>query len=232
MWKTCLTLACASVSPFAWATPKAQTRLVAINSVSSADITPSVVQNRFFTKSLRAEVGLSAGTILNESYSRTASAGARAGLFFNELLGLEYNFAQFRSQDSVDLKALRTQEVCIATECRAIEPSFIRLEKSHQLQIVSAPIYGKINLFDWSILYSDLTFSAGAALVETSQGRRWAFTPGIGQRFYFSKSFSLRVDATDLYLRETLANKGTSTSQWRHNWVAQLGLSAFLNEGE
>lgn len=215
-------------------TSKAYGRTVSGNPVQTAETAPTVLQNRFFTKQMRLDVGLSAGTILNESYSKTQSAGARAGLFLSEKIGVEYNFAKFKSEDSADLKALRRQEVCIELECRSIEPSFIRLNRMHQLQIVTAPIYGKINLFDWAILYSDLTLSAGAAQVDSTQGKKWAFTPSIGQRFYFSKAFSLRVDATDIYLKEITSseNTATTTSNWRHNWVAQVGVSAFLNSGE
>lgn len=232
MWKSIALLACASpVSVCLGSGPK-QTRLLAMTTTNTSESAPSVLQNRFFTKRLRAEVGVSAGAILNESYSKTNTFGARAGLFISEKTGVEYNFAKFKSEDSPDLVALRTQEVCVELECRSIEPSYIRINKLHQLQLVTAPIYGKINLFDWAILYSDLTFSAGAAQVDTTQGRKWAFTPAIGQRFYFSKSFSLRVDATDIYLNETVKSGDKSISNWRHNWVAQVGLSAFLNSGE
>ncbi|NBW80854.1 outer membrane beta-barrel domain-containing protein [bacterium] len=232
MWKTLLPLAFAGVSSVSWAGPQAGGRLLAMTSGSVSDAAPAVLQNRFFTKQLRLETGVSAGTILNESYSSTSSFGGRVGLFLSEKVGLEYNFSKFAAADSADLMALRRQEVCVALECRSIEPSFVRLIKSHQLQLVTAPVYGKINLFDWLILYSDLTLSAGAARVETSQGQKWAVTPGIGQRFYFSRSFSLRVDATDVYLKQSVTSGETTVSNWRHNWVAQFGLSAFLNSGE
>ncbi|MEN9827345.1 MAG: hypothetical protein RI953_3090 [Pseudomonadota bacterium] len=232
MWKTTLSLAFAGASSVCWAGPQTGGRLIAMTTNSLADAAPTVLQNRFFTKQLRLETGVSAGTILNESYSSTSSFGGRLGLFLSEKVGIEYNYAAFKAADSPDLQALRKQEVCVALECRSIEPSFIRLTKAHQLQVVTAPIYGKINLFDWLILYSDLTLSAGAARVETSQGQKWAVTPGIGQRFYFSRSFSLRVDATDIYLKQSVTNGETTVSNWRHNWVAQFGLSAFLNSGE
>jgi outer membrane beta-barrel protein len=197
-----------------------------------ADSGPVVLQNRFFTKQMRVEAGLSAGSVVNESYSQTQAAGARLGLFVSEKIGVEYNFAKFSSKDSADLLALRNQEVCAGTECRSITPHFIRLENLNQLQLVTAPVYGKINLFDWAILYSDLTFSAGAAFLRTSQGSKLAFTPSFGQRFYFSKSFSLRLDATDIFLRDAVTKGIVTAENWRHNWFAQIGISTFLNSGE
>jgi len=230
MWKVTL-LSCAAWNLNCLAAEGSQRRLVALNRVETPDAVPTVIQNRFFTKQYRLEAGASFGSLLNESYSKTQSVGARAGMFFTEKIGAEYNFVNFRSVDSVDLVALRTQEICIEKECKSLEPSFIRLNRMHQLQAVTAPIYGKINLLDTVILYSDLTLSAGLAQVQTTQGNKWAFTPGIGQRFYFSKSFSLRVDVTDVYLKESYVSQGKTRDNWRHNWMAQAGLSVFLNSG-
>jgi outer membrane beta-barrel protein len=231
MWKATLLLACAASNLNCYAAEKSQRRIVALNRVETETVAPTVIQNRFFTKQYRVEAGASFGSLLNESYSKTQSVGARAGLFFTEKLGAEYNFVNFRSDDSVDLVALRSQEICIEKECKSLEPSFIRLNKMHQIQAVTAPIYGKINLLDALILYSDLTLSAGMAQVQTTQGTKWAFTPAIGQRFYFSKSFSLRVDVTDIYLKEAHEYQGKKRENWRHNWMAQAGLSVFLNSG-
>lgn len=232
MWKISVLLALAGVSSVCQAADKRDGRLVALSRTEISDATPTVIQNRFFTKKLRAETGASFGTVLNESYSQTKVVGGRLGLFLTEKAGVEYNFSQFRSDDSSDLISLRSQEVCIERECRSIEPSFVRLNRMHQAQVVTAPIYGKINLLDTLILYSDLTLSAGVARVSTTQGEKWAFTPGLGQRFYFSKSFSLRIDVTDIYLKEKLVSGGKSKENWRHNWIAQAGLSVFLNSWE
>jgi outer membrane beta-barrel protein len=232
MWKTIITLAVASGSSFCLASPKIERKLVALNKTEITEPTPNIVQNRFFTKQMRLESGASFGTVLNESYSKTQVTGARVGFFLSEKIGLEYNFVQFRSSDSPDLLALRSQEVCIDLQCRSLEPHFIRLGRMHQGQIVAAPVYGKINLFDSAIIYSDLTFSLGAAQVNTSQGSKWAFTPGFGQRFYFTKSMSLRLDVTDVFLKETISGSKVDIENWRHNWVAQAGLSVFLNGQE
>lgn len=232
MWKKICALTLVSYAPVCYGANKKSGRLIALNQREISDITPEVIQNRFFTKKLRAEVGASAGAVLNESYSQTQIAGARLGLFLSEKVGIEYNFNRFKSVDSSDLLALRAQEVCIEKECKNIEPSFNRLNRVNQLQLVTAPIYGKINLFDSVILYSDLTLSAGFARIDTTQGEKWGFTPGIGQRFYFSKSFSFRVDVTDIYLKESLKYGNQEKANWRHNWTALAGLSVFLNSGE
>ena len=49
----------------------------------------AVVQNRYFEKSFRPEIGLMAGSIMNEAYTDTSYVGYRVGMFFAENFGLE-----------------------------------------------------------------------------------------------------------------------------------------------
>jgi hypothetical protein len=133
-----------------------------------------VLQNRFFNKALRPEVSIFAGTVLSEAYTDSSLLGARFGFFVNEWVGAEYTFASFQVQDSADREALRKIEVyqkkdqvsnsgdCAEDFCKStISPSYVSLEQLHAFTATLAPIYGKINLFDQLILYSDIYASAG-----------------------------------------------------------------------
>ena len=51
---------------------------------------------------------------------------------------------------------------------------------------------------------------------------------GVGQRFYFGKSFSARVDAMDYVYSEEREHLGKVKKGTRHAWTVMLGLSAFL----
>lgn len=203
------------------------------NSAAPLNVPVRVLQNRYFLKALRPEVSVFGGTVLNESYSNTYAVGARAGIFVTEYLGLEYTYSVYNAQDSADLKAINGLEYCPPTGCvnnevKSLEPSFIRLKSAHTGLLTFAPIYSKISLFSQFILYSDICFSAGAASLNTSQGAKTAAVIGIGQRFYFAKSFNLRIDATDHIFKETRVNKGENVTSTRHAWVVSLGASAFL----
>lgn len=210
------------------------------NKVTSDDkplnVPVRVLQNRYFLKALRPEISVFGGSVLNESYSSTYSYGARAGLFLTEYLGVEYTYSGFSASDSTDLKAIKNFEYCPVdkpcTEKMYLEPSFTRLKSSHAGVITFAPIYSKISLFSKAILYSDIVFSIGGAQVKTDQGSKTAIVGGIGQRFYFAKSFNVRFDATDHIFEETRINKGVSKKSTRHAWVVSLGASAFLWESQ
>ena len=65
-----------------------------------------VLQNRYFTKIMRPEIGFSAGKFLNEAYTDTATVGVRGALFFNEWAGIEFQYSQTNVSDSQDRLAL------------------------------------------------------------------------------------------------------------------------------
>lgn len=189
-----------------------------------------VLQNRFFKKALRPEVSFFGGTILNEAYSKTTMVGGRFGLFFNEWVGLDYSFTDFQVEDSTDLKALRAIEVYEkgTTNRTLVEPSFVTLKQQHSFTATLAPIYGKVNLFDFLILYSDIYFSAGFGILETSQGSKNPLILGVGQRFYFAKRFNIRIDAWDNIFEQVRNNLGIETKSTKHEWTVAFGASVFL----
>ncbi|MCA2960822.1 MAG: outer membrane beta-barrel domain-containing protein [Silvanigrellales bacterium] len=202
---------------------------------------PMVLQNRYFLKKMRPEVSIHGGQVLNESYSQTWMVGSRLGLFLTEALGVEYAFGKFLASDSADRKALRSLRYCGAngeeeSVCQTVNPSYVRLESSHSVSMTFAPIYGKINLLEGYILYSDIYANLGAGVVGTSQGNRASGHLGLGQRFYFAKSFNIRIDAVDHIFQEIRQNtviEGTTKrtedkKNIRHAWTVSLGVSAFL----
>jgi len=197
---------------------------------------PMVVQNRFFRKALRPEISLAAGTILNEAYSSTLGASARVGLFLTEYVGLEYGYTKFSSSDSADLDALSRLSYYkdqTSSEKVSVNPSFVRLKSLHSAHLSFVPIYGKINFLDWLIIYSDLYVSAGVGLLETSGKKEIPGIVGIGQRFFFAKSFSVRVDAFDHIFNEVRYNGAQKLQSIRNAWMVSLGCSVlFLSGGE
>lgn len=194
-----------------------------------------VLQNRYFLKAMRPEFNLFGGTVLNESYSSTFALGGRLGMFITEVFGFEYSYTHFKADDSADLKALRKIVYCDAQgRCKQIEPSFVRLVSNHGATATFAPVYGKINLLDWVILYSDIYVNAGIGFlawsspIENRSGSKNAGLIGIGQRFYFAKNFNVRFDATDHIFMEERENLGIKKTSLRNAWTVSAGISAFL----
>jgi outer membrane beta-barrel protein len=193
----------------------------------------TVLQNRFFTKSLRPELGILGGMILNEAYTNTTIQGARLGLFFSEWFGIEYQWSENKIEDSDDRLALKTLNYYpVGDDGDAVpdtivhpDPEVNSIYQVQDLTAVVTPFYGKMNLFDSFIVYSDVYFLLGRAQIVTDQGERGALTVGGGQRFYLAKSFSLRLDIRNRTFTEIRAGEESQ----RNTLSFDLGASVFIN---
>ena len=90
--------------------------------------------------------------------------------------------------------------------------------------MVLAPFYGKLNLIDKIIIYSDLYLSAGVSQVSTDQGNLSSLSWAAGQRFYWKKNISFRIELKDRIYQETRNNEDTT----KHAYSVDFGMSYFL----
>lgn len=203
----------------------------------------TVLQNRYFLKSYRPEVGFLVGQILDEAYLDTKTMGVRSGLFFNEWLGFEVQMIKTMVSDSDDRKALNglhyrplddsnsgnavpanddgtTTEVVVSPD-----PEVNAIHGMTDFTGIAAPFYGKLNLFNKWIVYTDLYVSGGVSRIETDQGDKMGAILGIGERFYIGKSWSVRFDFKDRMFSETRAQQETR----KNSYGVDLGASYFFN---
>jgi outer membrane beta-barrel protein len=187
----------------------------------------TILQNRYFLKALRPELGVSYGTVTNEAYTDTKLLGFRGALFFNEWLGLELQSFNATTSDSDDLKALkrlRYLKIDDPTVQVFPDPEVNRLKKINDLSVILAPFYGKLNFADWLIIYSDLYVTGGMSKLDTDQGDLNALSFGAGQRFYWQKALSFRIDFKGRRYTEKAAGKDHSKT----TYSVDFGLSYFL----
>jgi outer membrane beta-barrel protein len=163
-----------------------------------------VMQNRFFTKAMRPELSLSAGTILNQSYTDTNAVGLRGSLFVNEWLGLEYRYQFARTTDSQDMEQLqRHRYYAVGSDGEAVTDHYVYptpkqtiISGIQDLQLVAAPLYGKVNVFDLAIAYVDGYIGLGASQLTAEKDSFSSLTASTGVRLFLEKSYSLRVELT------------------------------------
>jgi outer membrane beta-barrel protein len=186
----------------------------------------NVLQNRFFLKSHRPEVGVLVGSFLNEAYTKTSTTGIRAGLFLNEWLGAEVQYAKTSVEDTEDRKALNDLKYRDLEEEREVspDPEVNPIYSVSDINAVVAPFYGKLNLLNRYIVYSDLYLSSGLAKVETRQGDLNALMIGAGQRFYVLEALSIRLDFRDRIYTERRSGK----SSRKNAMSIDLGVSYFF----
>ena len=185
-----------------------------------------VLQNRYFLKTWRPEIGLLAGTILNEAYTNTRLFGVRAGVFFNEWVGVEMQQIRTTVGDSDDRKALNKLTYRKVTSDQVVSPD-VEVNDINGITdatMIAAPLYGKLNIMDYAIIYSDVYGSLGMSLVNTDQGTLNAISYGMGERFYWAEKWSSRIDFRDRTYVET---RGGQSSR-RHAWGVDFGVSYFF----
>ncbi len=184
----------------------------------------AVLQNRYFLKAWRPEVGILAGTILNESYTKTTLTGLRVGMFFNEWVGAEYQYIKASVSDSDDRKALNELQYRKKDDPNTLispDPEVNPVSGMNDISVIAAPFYGKVSLLDWTIIYADIYGSAGISSVNTSQGTRTAASYGGGMRLYWAQRWSSRLDFRDRTYTETRASQNVR----KHNWSVDFGVS-------
>jgi outer membrane beta-barrel protein len=191
----------------------------------------TVLQNRYFLKAWRPEIGFLAGSMLNEAYTDTRAIGVRAGVFWSEWLGLEYQTLRTEIKDTTDrtaLNSLKYRPLDATGENADLvvspDPEVNPIHAINDLNVIVAPFYGKLNLLDRYIVYSDLYLTSGLSLVKTDQKTHSAFSWGVGQRFYFSESWSLRIDFKDRMYTETRASKPSN----KNAYSVDFGASYFF----
>ena len=200
----------------------------------------SVLQSRYFLKAFRPEFGLLAGQILDEAYLKTTTTGARAGMFVSEWIGFEVAMLRTTVKDSSDRRALNTLKYRPLKDSSgntvpagstgdetvvSPDPEVNAIHAFTDTSIVAAPFYGKLNLLNKFIVYTDLYVSAGYSRVTTDQGALNAGNFGAGERFYVGQALSFRLDFKDRIYTETRA--GEPSRKNCYSW--DLGASYFFN---
>ena len=188
----------------------------------------AVLQNRFFKKSLRPEMGVQGGIFLKEAYDNTYFYGGYFSLFVNEWYGLDLAYGQTSVEETDDAKALRAQKYLKIDDPQGdpviIVPTRNQINSFADISGIIAPFYGKLNLLNKIILYTDIFLGAGLSIVDTEQGSMFAPLISIGQRFYFLERVSLRIDVKDRIYTEQRNSKDST----KHAVNVSLGLGAFI----
>ena len=185
-----------------------------------------VLQNRYFTKVWRPEFGLSVGKYMNEAYTDTTTQGVRGSVFFNELIGVELQYQQTSIADSKDRQALKQLRYREMGTDNIVSPDVEvnQIYDSMDVNCIVAPFYGKLNLFDTLIIYSDLYLTAGLTKLGTEQGSKTAISIGAGQRFYWEKALSFRID----FRNRNFDEKKSGEKYNRDTQSIDIGVSYFF----
>ena len=187
----------------------------------NTDLTPDVVQNRFFLKEGRYEITAAGGYVPNNPMV-TRLAGSLFGAYhINEKFAGEFAFMYFPDLGSNDLKGLTQKLVEIANN-RSNQSNFEQPVEKMLLDASFAarwsPIYGKINLIGENVLNFDFYFTGGLGMISSKKyyaysdnevislrySGRTTHVPlnaGLGLNIFLNQSLALKLDARSFIYR-------------------------------
>lgn len=186
-----------------------------------------VVQHRLFTKARRLELGVFGGSVGTDPFLSVKNVGFSLGYHFSEYLGAHLmGWKFFTSPSSASDDFTRSQPGLAA------DTNFPEFYYGGEMSF--SPIYGKLSLLGAAIIYYDLHLMGGVGMTDTESGNYFTAHLGIGQQFYLSRYFALKVGYRLMRNSEwTLYKTGTSKGQ-RHiertNYsnVITVGISCLL----
>ena len=163
----------------------------------------SLIQKRYFVKAYRPMLSLAGGVHVNNPEHEGSMGQLSLNYFFSEKWGLGVDYTKsYLDKNSVVIK-LETHDEGGAT-----------LDRTKALQYIGgslnySPIYAKMSLLGYKILYYDLILSAqfGETTYDQAQPEGTqeasALTVGLGivQLFYLNKYISLKVDFTNRWYK-------------------------------
>lgn len=185
-----------------------------------------IVQGRTVPRNWRLEAGVNYGPVAaGDSYLLTQNLGGQLDLHINPKfsLGVRYSKA-FNQLTQEGKQRFENARVAQANGETFRVPKIDYPEQTVMGMINWYMLYGKINLFDWSVVQFDIYSLAGYGQVKLSSGNTNTWTAGGGIGFWLTKHVSSRFE-----LRyQNYADQGNDSSRNLNLIVANAGLGVLL----
>ncbi len=176
------------------------------------------VQRKVFLKKHRFELYPHFGIDLNDAFYAHLVVGGSVGFHVVDSLSLEGRFGYVL--DSIEQEPIRF----VRQEAGGLPERPPRFELHGELDVLWAPIYGKVSLFGEGILHFDTYIAVGGGVFKTDEGVAPAANFGIGQRVFINDWLVVRAEIRDYLFPDTRNNE----SDLQNLLMVNLSISAFL----
>lgn len=190
----------------------------------------SVIQKRYLPKTERFQLYGALGLSTNSPWFLNAGGKFNLGYNFTEKWGLELTGMFLSSSEKESAKEIRNNN--------SLEPERFVLTRSNLgLDLVWAPIYGKITSLDNQITPFDMYFSIGAGQSTTNAQEKnvTTFHLATGQIFAISKSVAFRWDYSWYMYQATPVLDSLNSTPEKNTYndlIFTAGISIFFPEAE
>ena len=182
----------------------------------------SVIQKKYLPKTERFQFYAAGGTTTNSPWFLNLGVKVNIGYFFTESFGVEVGGMFLSNSEREVAKEIR--------ENNRLQPEKFVNTKSHMgVDLVWAPIYGKVTFVNDRIIPFDMYFSGGVGSSSTNsqEGTNTTFHIGTGQIFAISKAMAFRWDYSwNMYQATPVADSLLASSKGEKNTYNDLILTA------
>lgn len=193
----------------------------------------SLIQKRYFVKEGRPMLSLSGGMHVNDRYSDGYLGTVSLGYYFSEQWGIEGHYSMSGLSDNNLVEELENLGGGAAFPNHGKTKSYIGGSLNY------SPIYAKMSLLGFKILYYDLILSAHLGqttydqMVETGNVSKSAITFGAGitQIFYLNRHWSIRFDFTNRWYNSEVLDYSSGSKvkdRFVNDTLLGIGLSVML----
>ncbi len=188
-----------------------------------------VLQNRKYRKVDRLYIQAGYGFTTSGAFVDSSTMQAKAGYFFQEEWGIQFNYAKNSGKENDAAKSVRNP-----TGPSGSKP-FRRIVDDYQVaMVVWSPFYGKLNTFN-TIVYYDWILGLGYGKLNETNNREefeGLFSPNdiseshsviaweVALQFYLNRNYYVRLDLdAQHYKAQAEIAKGTNTEEaWYSNY--------------
>lgn len=191
----------------------------------------SVIQKKYSPKTERFQFYLAGGMTTNSPWFLNLGAKVNVSYFFTETFGIEVGGMFLSNSEREVAKEIR--------ENNRLQPEkFVNTKSHYGVDLVWAPIYGKVSFINNRIIPFDMYFSAGVGSSSTNsqEGNNTTYHIGTGQIFALSKTMAFRWDyswnmyqATPVADNALATTSGTSSNNY-NDLILTAGISFFFPE--
>lgn len=176
------------------------------------------VQRKVFLKKKRIEIFPQFGLGLNDPFFQHFVVGGAVGFHVADSLSIELRGGGVVASVQSDAVRFVRQE----TGSLLKDPPQFRYHAD--IDVLWAPLYGKISLFGEGILHFDTYVTAGPGVFGTDQGINPAVNVGIGQRYFLTDWLVARLEVRNYMFVESRNNQ----SDLQNVLILGFALSGFL----
>lgn len=158
-----------------------------------------VVQNRTYSKDKKFSLGLTGGAAISDPFLSIGQYGTSLSYHFSEYIGASILAWKFMATSSSALTTFN--QYSDATANTVLPYAYIGGEINASL------LYGKLSVLGKSIIYYDMYLMGGVGSVNKEGGPSLGYHVGLGQRFFISKHFSVKIDYRVVSYNENIIEK-------------------------